>query len=37
VKKSDGHWDVETIADRLPGELGPTLTPRPVPWPERPR
>ena len=37
VMKNDGPWDVATIADRLPEELGPTLTPRPVPWPERPR
>jgi NAD(P)-dependent dehydrogenase (short-subunit alcohol dehydrogenase family) len=37
VMKNEGPWDVGTIADRLPEELGPTLTPRPVPWPERPR
>jgi NAD(P)-dependent dehydrogenase (short-subunit alcohol dehydrogenase family) len=37
VMKNDGPWDVATIAERLPEELGPTLTPRPVPWPERPR
>jgi NAD(P)-dependent dehydrogenase (short-subunit alcohol dehydrogenase family) len=36
VMKNDGPWDVATIADRLPKELGPTLTPPPVPWPERP-
>jgi NAD(P)-dependent dehydrogenase (short-subunit alcohol dehydrogenase family) len=35
--KNDGPWDVAAIAERLPAELGPTLTPRPVPWPERPR
>jgi NAD(P)-dependent dehydrogenase (short-subunit alcohol dehydrogenase family) len=35
--KNDGPWDVATIADRLPAELGPTLTPKPVPWPEAPR
>ncbi len=35
--KNDGPWDVASIADRLPVELGPTLTPRPVPWPEAPR
>jgi NAD(P)-dependent dehydrogenase (short-subunit alcohol dehydrogenase family) len=35
--KNDGPWDVTTIAARLPEELGPTLTPRHVPWPERPR
>jgi NAD(P)-dependent dehydrogenase (short-subunit alcohol dehydrogenase family) len=35
--KNDGPWDIATIADRLPKELGPTLTPKPVPWPERPR
>ena len=37
VMKNEGPWDVATIVERLPGELGPTLTPRPVPWPERPR
>jgi len=37
VMKNDGPWDVATLAERLPEELGPTLTPRPVPWPERPR
>jgi NAD(P)-dependent dehydrogenase (short-subunit alcohol dehydrogenase family) len=37
VMKSEGPWEVATVAARLPGELGPTLTPRPVPWPERPR
>ena len=31
---SIGPWDVESIAARLPEELGPTLTPLPVPWPE---
>ena len=36
VMKNEGPWDVATIADRLPKELGPTLQPRPVPWPERP-
>jgi NAD(P)-dependent dehydrogenase (short-subunit alcohol dehydrogenase family) len=35
VMKNDGAWDVATIADRLPEELGPTLTPRSIPWPER--
>ena len=34
---NDGPWDVAGIAERLPDELGPTLTPRSVPWPERPR
>jgi len=34
---NDGPWDVATIAERLPKELGPTLQPKPVPWPERPR
>ena len=29
-----GPWDVDAIAARLPNELGPTLTPLPVPWPE---
>jgi len=37
VMKNDGPWDVVSLADRLPTELGPTLTPRPVPWPERQR
>ena len=37
IMKNDGPWDVAIIAERLPQELGPTLTPRPVPWPERPR
>jgi NAD(P)-dependent dehydrogenase (short-subunit alcohol dehydrogenase family) len=37
VMKNEGPWDVESVAHRLPQELGPTLTPRPVPWPERPR
>jgi NAD(P)-dependent dehydrogenase (short-subunit alcohol dehydrogenase family) len=36
VMKSEGPWDIDSIAERLPSELGPTLTPRPVPWPERP-
>jgi NAD(P)-dependent dehydrogenase (short-subunit alcohol dehydrogenase family) len=34
VMTNFGPWDVETIAERLPKELGPTLTPLPVPWPE---
>jgi NAD(P)-dependent dehydrogenase (short-subunit alcohol dehydrogenase family) len=29
-----GPWDVDTIAERLPQELGPALTLLPVPWPE---
>ena len=33
VMKNDGPWEVAELADRLPTELGPTLTPRPVPWP----
>jgi NAD(P)-dependent dehydrogenase (short-subunit alcohol dehydrogenase family) len=37
VMKNEGPWDIESVARRLPEELGPTLTPRPVPWPERPR
>jgi len=37
VMKNEGPWDVDAIAARLPDELGPSLTPRPVPWPERPR
>ena len=30
VMKREEPWDVASIADRLPDELGPTLTPRPV-------
>jgi NAD(P)-dependent dehydrogenase (short-subunit alcohol dehydrogenase family) len=30
-----GPWDVDALAERLPSELGPSLTPLPVPWPER--
>jgi NAD(P)-dependent dehydrogenase (short-subunit alcohol dehydrogenase family) len=37
VMKNEGPWDVATVAARLPEELGPTLTLRPVPWPVRPR
>jgi NAD(P)-dependent dehydrogenase (short-subunit alcohol dehydrogenase family) len=37
VMQNDGPWDVATIAERLPDELGPTLTPVPIPFPERPR
>jgi NAD(P)-dependent dehydrogenase (short-subunit alcohol dehydrogenase family) len=37
VMKNDGPWEVDNIIERLPEELGPTLTPRPVPWPERQR
>lgn len=29
-----GQWDVDTIAERLPVELGPDLQPLPMPWPE---
>jgi NAD(P)-dependent dehydrogenase (short-subunit alcohol dehydrogenase family) len=29
-----GPWNVDAIGARLPDELGPTLTPLPVPWPE---
>ena len=32
-----GPWDVATIAERLPQELGPNLKPFPIPWPERRR
>ena len=35
--ENEGPWDVATLAERLPAELGPTLTPPPVPWPERRR
>jgi NAD(P)-dependent dehydrogenase (short-subunit alcohol dehydrogenase family) len=30
-----GPWNVDAIGTRLPAELGPTLTPLPVPWPEQ--
>jgi NAD(P)-dependent dehydrogenase (short-subunit alcohol dehydrogenase family) len=33
---NDGPWEIATIAQRLPWELGPKTTPTPVPWPERP-
>ena len=29
-----GRWDVDTLAERLPAELGPDLQPLPMPWPE---
>lgn len=29
-----GPWDVDTLAERVPAELGPDLQPLPVPWPE---
>jgi len=29
-----GPWNVDAIGARLQAELGPTLTPLPVPWPE---
>jgi NAD(P)-dependent dehydrogenase (short-subunit alcohol dehydrogenase family) len=29
-----GQWDVDTLAERLPAELGPDLQPLPMPWPE---
>jgi NAD(P)-dependent dehydrogenase (short-subunit alcohol dehydrogenase family) len=29
-----GQWDVETLAERVPAELGPDLQPLPMPWPE---
>lgn len=32
-----GPWDVDTLAERLPNELGPNLQPLPMPWPEPPR
>jgi NAD(P)-dependent dehydrogenase (short-subunit alcohol dehydrogenase family) len=35
--ENEGPWDLPTLAERLPAELGPTLTPPAVPWPERPR
>ncbi len=30
-----GPWDIASIAERLPQELGPNLRPRPMPWPEK--
>jgi NAD(P)-dependent dehydrogenase (short-subunit alcohol dehydrogenase family) len=35
VMTSIGPWDVDALAERLPAELGPDLTPLPVRWPER--
>ena len=32
-----GPWDIATIAERLPKELGPILKPRARPWPEKPQ
>jgi NAD(P)-dependent dehydrogenase (short-subunit alcohol dehydrogenase family) len=32
-----GPWDVDSLAERLPAELGPDLQPLPMPWPEPPR
>jgi NAD(P)-dependent dehydrogenase (short-subunit alcohol dehydrogenase family) len=29
-----GAWDVDTLAERVPAELGPDLQPLPMPWPE---
>ena len=29
-----GQWDVDTLAERLPAELGPDLQPLPMPYPE---
>lgn len=29
-----GRWDVDSLAERLPTELGPELQPLPMPWPE---
>jgi NAD(P)-dependent dehydrogenase (short-subunit alcohol dehydrogenase family) len=29
-----GPWDVDTLAARVPAELGPDLQPLPMPWPE---
>jgi NAD(P)-dependent dehydrogenase (short-subunit alcohol dehydrogenase family) len=34
VMQNEGPWNVATLAERLPKELGPDLMPRPVPWPE---
>jgi NAD(P)-dependent dehydrogenase (short-subunit alcohol dehydrogenase family) len=31
---SDGPWDVTSMAERLPIDLGPQLTPKPVRWPQ---
>jgi hypothetical protein len=32
-----GPWDVATIAERLPAELGPVLKLPPIPFPEKRR
>jgi NAD(P)-dependent dehydrogenase (short-subunit alcohol dehydrogenase family) len=37
VIRNNGRFDVATIAERLPNELGPNLKPLPIPFPERPR
>jgi NAD(P)-dependent dehydrogenase (short-subunit alcohol dehydrogenase family) len=29
-----GAWDVDSLAERVPAELGPDLQPLPMPWPE---
>jgi NAD(P)-dependent dehydrogenase (short-subunit alcohol dehydrogenase family) len=29
-----GQWDVDSLAERVPAELGPDLQPLPMPWPE---
>jgi len=34
VVTSLGPWDVDTLAERVPAELGPDLQPLPMPWPE---
>lgn len=37
IIKNNGRFDIATIAERLPRELGPNLQPLPIPFPERPR
>jgi len=37
VIRNNGRFDVATIAQRVPKELGPNLKPLPIPFPERPR
>jgi hypothetical protein len=34
VMTNVGPWDLDSIAARLRRELGPSLTPLPVSWPE---
>ena len=31
--KSEGPWDLESLFERIPGEMGPDLKREPLPWP----